>query len=247
MIYVNNKKEIQKLRYGGKVLAKILNQLQKEVKVGVSAKELEKKADSLFKKYKVVPSFKGYQSFPASICISFNEELVHGIPSDRVVKGGDLVSLDAGAYFGGYHTDAAVTVGVGQITARDKKLIQVTKKALLAGIREAKPGKKLGNISNRIQKVIEDEKFSVIRDYAGHFIGKNLHEIPNIPNFGKKNTGIKIEPGMVLALEPMVACGSYEVILASDGWTAKMEDGCNSAHFEHTILITKSGAEILTA
>jgi len=200
----------------------------------------------LIKKYHCAPAFKGYRGFPASICVSVNEQIVHGIPGKRRLKEGDIVSLDLGVKLDGFFGDAAITVPVGKIDPESQKLLRVTKEALYKGIEQAQLGRRLSDISHAIQSWVEKHGFSVVRDFVGHGIGKNLHEEPQIPNFGRPNFGPRLKEGMVLALEPMVNTGSHEVKILDDGWTAVTADGSRSAHFEHSIAVTKDGPLILS-
>lgn len=246
MIFIKTKKEIELMRQGGKILAKILNELEKETKPGTNTHDLNELAENLAKKFGAKPSFKGYRNYPASLCVSINSEVVHGLPKKRILKEGDIVGLDFGLFYQGYYTDMAKTVPVGKISSLAQKLIFVTKKALDLGIAQVKPGNHIGDISFAIQSYVEANGFSVVRDLVGHGVGKKIHEPPQVPNFGEKGTGVKLEEGMTLAIEPMVNAGSYKVKLLSDGWTFVTCDGSLSCHFEHTVAVTKTGFEILT-
>lgn len=255
MIYIKTPEEIALIREGGKILAQILNDLGKAVKPGMKTIELDRLAESLVFKYGVIAAFKNYKpnfnhgdqgGYPASVCVSVNEEVVHGIPGERVLQEGDIVSLDMGVLYKGYFTDAAITVGVGKISLLAQKLIDVTKESLELGINEAKAGNHLGDIGAAIQKYVEANGFSVVRDLVGHGVGKFIHEEPEIPNYGYTGAGLEIKEGMVLAFEPMVNAGSYKVKTLADGWTFAACDKKYSAHFEHTVAIGKNGAEILT-
>jgi methionyl aminopeptidase len=247
MIAVKTKKEIEILRQGGRILARIMKRLVKEARPGISTKHLEEIAEELIYKYKAEPSFKGHQGFPASLCVSINEELVHGIPSKkRILKKGDIISLDLGLKYKGYYTDMAVTLGIGKISPEAKKLIKVTKKALKIGLKQIKPGKKTGDISSAIQKYVEDQGCSVNRQLTGHGIGRRSHELPLIPNYGRSDKGEKLVPGMVFCLEPMVNLGKPEVKTLNDGWTVVTVDKKPSAHFEVTVVVTEKGSEVLT-
>ncbi len=255
MIYIKNKQEIALIREGGKILAQILIDLGQAAKPGMKTIELDKLAERLSAKYGVVAAFKNYKpsfnhtdqaGYPASVCVSVNEEVVHGIPGERVLHEGDIVSLDMGILYKGYFTDAAITVGVGKISPQAQKLIDVTKKSLEMGICEAKAGNHLGDIGAAIQKHVEANGFSVVRDLVGHGVGKFIHEEPEIPNFGRRGNGAEIREGMVLAFELMVNMGGYKVETLTDGWTFATQDKKYSAHFEHTVVIGKNGAEVLT-
>ena len=239
-------KEIEIMRAGGKIASYILNELKKSIKPGITTKEIENMTDKLVERNKVKASFKGYRKYPSSICISINEEVVHGLPSNRVLKEGDIVSLDLGIFHNGFHTDTAKTFPVGEITPQARKLIEITKKALQEGIKDSREGNFLGNVQNTIQNVIEKEGFGIVKDLVGHGVGKNLQESPAIPNYGKPGTGPKLQEGMTLAIEPMVAVGGWEVKISKDRWTVVTADKSLSAHFEHTIAVTKKGPIILT-
>lgn len=253
-IYIKTPEEIALIREGGKILAQILEDLSRAVKPGMKTIELDRLAESLVFKYGVVAAFKNYKpsfnsddgGYPASVCVSVNEEVVHGIPGDRVLYEGDIVSLDMGILFKGYFTDAAVTVGVGKISPTAQRLIDVTKKSLELGIAQAKIGNHLGDVGSAIQKYVEKNGFSIVKDLVGHGVGKFIHEEPEIPNFGKPGTGMELKEGMVLAFEPMVNTGTYKVRTLADGWTFVTQDKKKSAHFEHTVAITKNGPEIMT-
>lgn len=247
MIEIKTKEEIEIMREGGRYLAAILEDAKKYTKTGMTTQEIDKYVGRLCLRYKVKPAFKGYLDFPANIIVSINDEIVHGLPSDqKVIKEGDLVSLDFGVLHKGFYTDAAITFSVGEIDPLKKKLIEVVQKSFFAGAKKVKDGAYLGDVSAEIQKYIENRGFSVIRCLAGHGIGKNIHEEPTIPNFGKKKTGIILKEGMTLAIEPMIAEKSYELKIDPDGWTYRTIDGGLSAHFEHTLAVTKKGYDILT-
>lgn len=252
MINIYTQKEIEVMREGGKILAKILKQVAKKVKPGITTEYLNKVANDLILKYKAKSSFKGFNNYPAVLCTSINEEIVHAVPSDRILKKSDILSLDLGIRFPangaskGYCTDAAITVSVGKIDKKEKKLIAMTKKALAIGIRQAKPGNHLEDIGWAIQNYVEKNKLNVIRDLVGHGVGKNVHEDPQILNYGEKGIGLELVEGMVLALEPMVSMGNYEIEKCADGFGYRTKDRSLTAHFEHTIAITKKGPRILT-
>ncbi|MBM3245802.1 MAG: type I methionyl aminopeptidase [Candidatus Omnitrophica bacterium] len=246
MIPLKSEEELQVLRSGGKVLAKVMRHLQQFAVAGVSTIEIDELAEKLVRQENALPAFKGYKGFPATICVSIDEEIVHGIPDKRILAEGNIVSLDLGINYQGYFTDAAVTLAVGRVEARVKKLVEVTKKALSEGIKQARIGSHLSDISYAIQNYVESHGFSVVRQFVGHGIGQNLHEEPEIPNFGKSNQGPLLKKGMVLAIEPMVNMGTWESKILDNGWTAVTADGLASAHFEHTIAVTENGPEILT-
>lgn len=234
------------MRQAGKILARMITKLEGFVKAGVSTQEIARLAEELAAQENITPAFKGYRGYPAVICTSVNEEIVHGIPSDRKLKDGDIVSLDMGINHQGYFCDAAVTIAVGKIDASVKKLMEVTKKSLSEGIKQAKVNNHVSDISYAIQNYAERNGFSVVRQFVGHGIGRDLHEEPEIPNFGRPHQGVQLKSGMVLAIEPMVNMGSWESEIKEDGWTAVTKDKRPSAHFEHTVAVTEEGPEILT-
>lgn len=246
MIPLKSEKDLEMMRKAGKILARIMQKLQKFIARGISTNQINQLAEELILQENTMPAFKGYKSFPTSICTSVNEEIVHGLPSQRVLKEGDIISLDLGINYDGYFSDIAITLSIGQVDSRTKKLIEVTKKALSEGIKQARMGNYLSNISYTVQDYVERYGFSVVRQFVGHGIGKNLHEEPEIPNFGRPNQGPILKKGMVLAIEPMVNMGTWESEILDNGWTAVTKDGMPSAHFEHTVAITENGPEILT-
>jgi methionyl aminopeptidase len=246
MIPLKTKEDLNILREAGKMLAGVMQKLASAVKVGISTARLDCLAEELLSKAGAIPAFKGYRGFPATVCVSINEEIVHGIPSERLLKENDIVSLDLGINYRGYFADAAITLAVGEVNPQTKKLISVTKNALGEGIRQARAENRLSDISSSIQTYVEAHGFSVVRQFVGHGIGYNLHEEPEIPNFGVPGQGPLLKKGMVLAIEPMVNMGSWESEITSNGWTAITKDGLPSAHFEHTVAITENGPEILT-
>ncbi len=247
MVVIRSPREIEQIRRANAIVAEVFERLRGFVKPGISTKELDRIVEEIIRSRGAVPAFKGYRGFPASLCASINEEVVHGIPSShRKLKEGDIVSLDVGTNLHGYFGDGAITLPVGEIDQASRRLLEVTEKALTIGIEQARAGNRLFDISHAIQTWVESHGFSVVRDYVGHGIGTDLHEDPQIPNFGSPHQGPRLEPGMVLALEPMVNEGTYEVRILSDGWTVVTVDGKHSAHFEHTIAITDDGAEILS-
>lgn len=246
MLFIKTEKEIEWMRQGGKILARILNALEEKTKPGVSTSDLDRFAENLAKKFGAKPSFKGYQNYPASLCVSVNNEVVHGFPRKRVLEEGDIVGLDFGLLYKGYYTDMARTVKVGKISSLARRLISVTKKSLDLGIAQVRPGNRIGDISFAIQNYVESNGFSVVRDLVGHGVGEKVHEPPQVPNFGEKGKGVKLVKGMTLAIEPMVNAGRPEIKLLPDGWTFVTSDGSLSSHFEHTVAVTKNGFEILT-
>jgi methionyl aminopeptidase len=246
MIIIKSSREIEQLKRSNAIVAEVFEKLKGMIHPGVTTKELDEVAEEYILLKGARPAFKGYRGFPATLCISINEEVVHGIPSQRQLKEGDIVSLDVGVNFVGYFGDAAITLPVGEIDPEAKRLLEVTEKALTIGIEKAKIGNRLFDISFAIQRWVESHGFSVVRDFVGHGIGRDLHEEPQVPNFGAPHQGPRLEKGMVFALEPMVNEGTYEVRILSDGWTVVTADGKRSAHFEHSIAITDDGAEILS-
>ncbi|MFA5089481.1 MAG: type I methionyl aminopeptidase [Candidatus Omnitrophota bacterium] len=246
MIPIKSKEELEKLRGSGKILAKILKQLEATVRAGISTEEIDRLAERLVFEEHALPAFKGYRGFPASICTSINEEIVHGIPGRRRLNPGDILSIDLGVNYEGYFCDAAITVGVGDIDADTKRLIAVARQALYQGIEKARPNNRLYDISHAIQEHVEKDGFAVVRQFVGHGIGVDLHEEPEIPNFGLPHKGTLLKEGMVLAIEPMVNMGTWECEIEKNGWTAITKDRLFSAHFEHTVAITEDGPEILT-
>jgi len=246
MIPIKNELELEMLRRAGSILAKIMRELRAAIRIGIPTLEIDVLAEKLVRQENALPAFKGYKGFPATVCTSVNEEIVHGIPSGRILLEGDILSLDLGINFEGYFADAAVTLAIGKIEAKKKKLLEVTKKALSLGIRQAKAGNHLFDISYSIQNFVEKNGFSVVRQFVGHGIGSKLHEEPEIPNFGRPRQGPLLESGMVFAIEPMVNIGTWESEILDNGWTAVTKDRLPSAHFEHTVAITKAGPEILT-
>lgn len=252
MVSIKTKKEIEILMEGGRILAFVLHEVAKNARLGVMTMELDRLAEELIKKKGGRPSFKNYKTsddkipYPASLCISINDEVVHGIPCGRKLKNGDIVSLDLGLEYKGFYTDMAVTLPVGKVSKNAKKIIDATKKSLDKGIKIIKNGVFTGDIGYAIQFYAESKGFNVVRRLVGHGVGYDVHEDPQVPNFGKPKTGVQLKVGMVLALEPMLTGGDFDIILNKDDWTWKTKDGSLSAHFEHTIVVTKTGADILT-
>lgn len=246
MITVKSEQEIEDLAEGGRLLAQILKKVGRQTKPGVNLLKLEKLTDELIRQSGAGPSFKNYQGYPSSICLSVNEEVVHCLPRDYVIKEGDLVSLDCGLKYKGLYTDMAVTVAAGMVNLEAQKLMQVTKKALALGIEAVRPGVKVGDIGAAIAEYVEKKGLSVVRQLVGHGVGYQVHEEPRIPNFGTKGQGPELKPGMVLALEPMVNSGAYEVVFEPQGWRVTTKDQSLSAHFEKTIAVTNKGVRILT-
>lgn len=246
MIICKSEAELAIMRRAGEIVADTHRVLSEQIRPGMTTKELDRIAEEYIRSQDAIPSFKGLYGFPASICASVNNELVHGIPGKRELREGDIISIDIGAQFQGYHGDSAWTYPVGRVSEQASKLLEVTERALYAGLEQAKPDAKLFTISHAIQTCVEREGFSIVREYAGHGIGKELHEDPDIPNYGQRNTGPRLKPGMVLAIEPMVCVGERYVKTLADDWTVVTNDGSLCAHFEHTVAITEDGYEILT-
>lgn len=235
------------MREGGNAVARILERMRDVVKPGVPTSEIETEAEGLARSLGVVPAFKGYMGYPSSICVSINEEVVHGIPSEkRLLKKGDIVGLDFGALYQGFYADAAVTLPVGELPDEAKRLMDITREALIKGIEAAVVGNRVGNISFAVQSHVENNGYSVVKSFVGHGIGRKLHEEPQIPNFGSPDWGIRLNEGMTLAIEPMVNAGGDGVRVLDDGWTAVTMDGSLSAHFEHTVAVTANGPMVLT-
>ncbi len=246
MISIKTPEEIAIMTEGGRILAGIIKELEKMIKPGITTKELDRLAESLILKSKGKCSFKGYGGFPACLCTSINEEIVHSLPCKRILKEGNIISLDIGMLYKGFHTDMAITVSVGKVIPEVQRLIRVTKKALKRGIKKAKPGNTFGDIGNTTQRYVESQGFNVVRDLCGHGIGKKLHEEPQILNYGKRRTYSEIKEGMVFCLEPMVTMGDWKIKKSKDGYGFATADNSLSAHFEHTIAMTKDGVKILT-
>ena len=246
-VTIKSPREIELMREAGRILAKTHEELAKNLRPGMSTWDIDHMGEEIIRSYGCIPSFKNYNGYPASICVSVNDEVVHGIPhKEHFLDEGDIVSLDAGVIYKGYHSDAARTYGIGEIDDDAKKLIEVTRQSFFEGIKFAKAGNHLNDISAVIQKYAESFGFGVVRDLVGHGIGSHLHEDPEIPNFARKRKGILLQPGMTLAIEPMITEGSYEVVWLDDDWTVMTEDGGWAAHYENTILITEGEPEILS-
>ncbi|WP_126424813.1 type I methionyl aminopeptidase [Brevibacillus marinus] len=246
MIILKSAAELEIMREAGRIVALTHQELAKAIKPGVTTKELDELAETFIRSKGAIPSFKGYGGFPGSICASVNEELVHGIPGKRTLQEGDIISIDVGAQFQGYHGDSAWTYAVGAISEEDRLLLRVTEESLYQGLNQAAPGKRLSDISHAVQAYVEAHGFTIVREYVGHGVGRELHEDPQIPNYGPPGRGPRLKPGMVLAIEPMVNAGERYVRTLEDNWTVVTVDGKKCAHFEHTIAITEDGYEILT-
>lgn len=246
MIILKSPREIERMRRPCKMVSEILGILKEHVKPGVTTEDLEAMATAEARKRKAKPAFKGYHNYPSALCCSPNEQVVHGLPTTRPLKNGDIISLDFGILFDDFYGDAAITVAVGDVSGEAEKLMDATERSLYKGIEQAVPGGRLSDISHAIQRYVEDRGFSVVRDFVGHGIGKSLHEDPQVPNYGAPTKGVRLKAGMVLAIEPMVNQGSHEVRVLDDNWTVVTRDGGLSAHFEHTVAITDKGPDILT-
>ena len=245
-IKIKSPAEIDILRKAGKILSSIITELKSSLTAGMTTKAIDQNAQALIKKYNVVSAFKGYRGFPGHACISVNEGVVHGLGNERVIKAGDIVSIDVGIIYHNYYSDTAVTVPIGQISGEVQKLLDISRLALCRGIDQARVNKRLSDISYAVQSCVELHGFSVVRDFVGHGIGRQLHEDPEIPNYGKPGEGPLLQEGMVLAIEPMVNMGAYRTRVLNDGWSVVTQDGKPSAHFEHCIVVTAQGPEILT-
>lgn len=246
-VSIKSAREIELMREAGNILAIVHEELEKFLRPGISTLDIDKKGYEIIKSYDCIPSFLNYEGYPASICVSVNDEVVHGIPSKRrILQEGDIVSLDAGVIYKGYHSDAARTHGIGEISEEAQRLIDVTKQSFFEGIKFAKEGNHLHDISKAIQQYVESNGFSIVRDLVGHGVGKELHEDPQIPNYKAPGRGPKLLEGMTLAIEPMVNQGAYDVWWLEDDWTVVTQDGSLSAHYENTVLVTKEGPEILS-
>jgi methionyl aminopeptidase len=246
MILLKSPQELTKMEGANRIVAEILAGIKERVAPGVETRELDELAEKMCRGRGVEAAFKGYRGYPRSICISVNEEIVHGIPGPRRLKAGDVVSLDFGVKYRGYYGDAALTVAVGEVGPRARELLEITEKALYAGIEQARVGRHLSDISHAVQTVVERAGFGVIREFVGHGIGRSLHEDPQIPNFGLPGRGPLLQAGMTLAIEPMTTMGTWQVKILKDGWTAVTQDGSYAAHFEHTVAVTENGPLILS-
>jgi methionyl aminopeptidase len=246
MIHYKTDEEIELIKKSADILGRAHAEVAKNIKTGVTTSELDKVAFDFISKKGAKPSFKGYKGYPSSLCISVNEVVVHGLPGDYELKEGDIVSIDCGVLLNGYHSDSAYTYSVGDISEEKKKLLEITKQSLYLGIAQAVAGNRTGDIGHTVQSFVEKEGYSVVRELVGHGVGKNLHEEPEVPNYGKKGSGVKLQERMVIAIEPMVNMGTKNIFQERDGWTIRTVDRKPSAHFEHTIVVLKGKAEILT-
>ena len=247
-IVIKTSREVEKMRRSGQIVREVLEHVRSFVKPGATTLDLENAAAAKMEELGAKPAFKGYHGFPCVLCTSVNEQVVHGIPSaDRVLRDGDIVSVDCGVVIDGFYGDSAITIPVGRIASKAQRLLEVTQASLARAIETVKPGATLGDVGAAVQEVVEGEGFSVVREFVGHGIGTHMHEDPQVPNFGERGKGVKLRPGMVLAIEPMVNAGKEGVRVLKDGWTAVTEDGSLSAHFEHTVAVTDEGAAVLTS
>ncbi len=246
MSLIKTPEEITIMREGGKILATVLKEIATMAKPGVTTLQLDRAAEALILKHGAKPAFKGYEGFPYSLCTSVNQDIVHGFPSNYPLKDGDIVGLDLGVTWKGYNTDMAVTVPIGEVSHDARRLIQVTKKALRLGIKKVRAGLTTGDVGNTIQRCIEDQGFGVVRDLCGHGIGREVHEDPEVPNYGDRHTGDILQEGMVICIEPMVTQGSHVIKRSKDGYAFATKDGSLSAHFEHTLVVTRDGCRVLT-
>ncbi len=248
MVEIKTSAELDLMRQASKIVAAVLALLKKEIRAGVSTAELNNLAEREIKIREAAPAFLGYRGYPATLCVSINEEVVHGIPNDkRIIRNGDLVSLDLGAIYRGFYGDAAITVAVGIVKPEIARLMEVTERSLAKALSEVRSGARLGDVSNAVESFVTKNGMSVVREFTGHGIGRHLHEEPAIPNYGRPCSGITLKPGMTLAIEPMVCLGKPEIVIKNDGWTAVSADGSCAAHFEHTVAVTENGCEILSA
>ncbi|HEY8498168.1 MAG TPA: type I methionyl aminopeptidase [Limnochordales bacterium] len=246
MIIIKRPDELARMRAAGRIVGQLLLEIERRIRPGVTTEQLDRFAEEFIRQRGGVPSFKGYRGYPASICTSVNEEVVHGIPAPRKLREGDILSVDVGVWFDGYHGDGARTFPVGEVDEAARRLLEVTERALYAGIEQARPGRRLSDIGHAIQQVVEAAGFSVVREFVGHGIGREMHEDPQVPNYGPPGRGPRLRPGMTLAIEPMVNEGVSDVTILEDNWTAVTVDGRRSAHFEHTVAVTEDGPVVLT-
>jgi methionyl aminopeptidase len=247
MVIRKSRNEIEKMRLAGLVVAETLRELRKMIEPGITTRELDAFAEKRIRSTGAYPTFKGYRGFPASICASVNDEVVHGIPSQRKLREGDIIKIDCGATLNGYVGDAAITVGVGRVSPEIENLMQITRESLFQAVEKMVPGNRLYDVSYAVQEYVEMRGYTVVREFCGHGIGQKMHEDPQVPNYGRPGTGPKLKEGWVLAVEPMVNAGTHDVHILPDGWTVKTKDGKASSHFEHTIAVTENGPQVLTA
>ena len=246
MITIKSKREIELLKIAGNIVYQTHQYLKPLIKEGITTKELDKLAEDFIRSKDATPSFKGYEGFPSTLCTSINSEVVHGFPSDRKLKNGDIISIDIGACYKGYHGDSAWTYTVGEVDEKTKQLLEDTEKSLFIGLEQVKPGNRIGDIGYAIEQYARKHNLGVVRELCGHGVGTSVHEDPEVPNYGIPNTGPRLKEGMVIAVEPMLTLGSPKVFLHDNNWTVDTQDGSLSAHFEHTVVVTKDGYQILT-
>ena len=246
MITIKSKREIELLKNAGSIVYQTHQYLKRYIKEGITTKELDKLAEDFIRSKDATPSFKGYEGFPSTLCTSINSEVVHGFPSDRKLKNGDIISIDIGACYKGYHGDSAWTYTVGEVDEKTKQLLEDTEKSLFVGLEQVKPGNRIGDIGYAIEQYARKHNLGVVRELCGHGVGTSVHEDPEVPNYGIPNTGPRLKEGMVIAVEPMLTLGSPKVFLHDNDWTVDTQDGSLSAHFEHTVVVTKDGYQILT-
>lgn len=246
MITIKSKREIELLKIAGNIVYKTHKYLLPYIKEGITTKELDKLAEDFIRSQDATPSFKGYEGFPSTLCTSINSEIVHGFPSNRALKNGDIISIDIGACYKGYHGDSAWTYAVGEVDDEKKYLMEHTEKSLFVGLEQIKPGNRVGDIGAAIEEYAKEHKLGVVKELCGHGVGTNVHEDPDVPNYGIKNTGPKLREGMVIAVEPMLTSGRPNIFVHDNDWTIDTEDGRPSAHFEHTVVVTEDGYQILT-
>lgn len=246
MITIKSKREIELLKIAGNIVYQTHQYLKPYIKEGITTKELDKLAEDFIRSKDATPSFKGYEGFPSTLCTSINSEVVHGFPSDRKLKNGDIISIDIGACYKGYHGDSAWTYTVGEVDEKTKQLLEDTEKSLFIGLEQVKPGNRIGDIGYAIEQYARKHNLGVVRELCGHGVGTSVHEDPEVPNYGIPNTGPRLKEGMVIAVEPMLTLGSPKVFLHDNDWTVDTQDGSLSAHFEHTVVVTKDGYQILT-
>lgn len=246
MITIKSEREIELLRIAGNIVYQTHQYLKPYIKEGITTKELDKLAENFIRSKNATPSFKGYEGFPSTLCTSINSEVVHGFPSDRKLKNGDIISIDIGACYKGYHGDSAWTYAVGEVDEKTRKLLEDTEKSLFIGLAQVKPGNRIGDIGYAVEQYAHKHSLGVVRELCGHGVGTSVHEDPEVPNYGIPNTGSRLKEGMVIAVEPMLTLGSPTVFLHDNNWTVDTQDGSLSAHFEHTVVVTKDGYQILT-
>lgn len=246
MITIKSKREVELLKIAGNIVYQTHQYLKPYIKEGITTKELDKLAEDFIRSKDATPSFKGYEGFPSTLCTSVNSEVVHGFPSDRKLKNGDIISIDIGACYKGYHGDSAWTYTVGEVDEKTRKLLEDTKKSLFVGLEQVKPGNKIGDIGYAIEQYAHKHSLGVVRELCGHGVGTSVHEDPEVPNYGIPNTGPRLKEGMVIAVEPMLTMGSPRIYVHDNDWTIDTQDGSLSAHFEHTVVVTKDGYQILT-